>query len=129
MFTNEQYIQLAKEMVERVQQRRKVKEQFFCSGLFNCMMRDMLNKGGVLDSECFAYFPETVRSHFGWHDISDKDIKMFINVMHDRYIGEIKNSRSDENCPFVNYTFEKCGITVDVIIGQGTSVSLSVVKE
>lgn len=120
--------ELAKRMVERMEREKAENESFFASTQCNSMIEDMKTKGKgeLLDNETFAYFSDKVKAKFGWETIPNETINKFINVMSSLDVGKefITDKGTDEECPFGNFNFLKKGIRVDVMMGQGTAISL-----
>lgn len=117
----------AKEFMESRKQEEEKKELFWNSALCESMIQDMIKVNQGFDEETFSYFPDKVKSQFGWDAISNDDIQQFINVMADSSIGVPENTEPevDEDCMFDNSNFAKRGINVFVMYGQGRAVSLS----
>jgi hypothetical protein len=127
IFKNLDMDKLAQEFIESRKQDEEKKELFWNSSLCETMIQDMIKTNQSFDEETFSYFPEKVKSQFGWNTISNDDIQQFINVMADSTIGLLDNSQPeiDEDCMFDNRSFMKRGINVSVMYGQGRAVRLS----
>lgn len=115
------------EFMEARKLREEKEELFWNSDLCETMIQDMIKVNQGFDEETFSYFPDKVKAHFGWENISNEDIEQFINVMADSTIGVPPNTEheTDEDCMFDNSNFVKRGINVFVMYGQGRAVSLT----
>jgi hypothetical protein len=116
----------AEDFEKELREKREKKAAFWNSPLCQTMIDDMKAVKLGLDAESFSYFPEEVKSMFGWEHISNDDINLFINVMADSCLGVDEKAEPDvdEDCMFDNYSFVKKGIVVSIMIGQGSSVYL-----
>lgn len=114
------------QFVAQVNKDRKEREIFWNSELCLKMINDFIKTNKSLNDEFFLYFPEEVKQTYNWNEVSNEDIRKFIDVMADNYIGLNKNEelKIDKNCPFENYSFTKKGVTVFIMHGQGTSITL-----
>lgn len=106
-------------------QKRKDREIFWNGSLCKKMIADMINFNQKFDSETFAYHPEKVKSQYGWENIANENIDLFMNVMCDSTIGVLENQTKDKDCMFDNRNFVKSGIHVFIMSGQGTFIRLS----
>jgi hypothetical protein len=118
---------LGKEFAEERQKETEQREAFWNSTLCHTMIEDMKRVNQGFDAEGFSYFPEQIKSRFGWENISDDDINQFINVMSDSLLGidEKIEQEIDEDCIFDNYSFIKKGIVISIMHGQGTAIYLA----
>lgn len=115
------------ELIEARNTKKAIYQAFWDSPLCTTMINDMLRVNQGFNAETFAYFPEDIKSLYNWHNISNEEIDTFINVMADDSIGVDKTVEleEDDDCMFDNYSFNKKGITVFIMHGQGTSINLT----
>lgn len=114
--------QLARELAKQKQENMA----FYHSPLCQRMIDDMMRVGVVFNVDDLAYYPDRVKSTFGWGDLSIEQIRAFVDVMYSNTIGEITNysEMNYDDCPFYNYKFIKRDILVSVLVGQGTAITM-----
>lgn len=95
--------------------------QFLNSDLCKCMCNDIVTRNASINTEYFAYYPDRLKNDLGWHDKSNDDINLFFNAMAST---DGIEPDSDCECPFENYTFERHGVIINILSGQGTIVSV-----
>ena len=104
-----------------------IKTAFFNSSLCERMVQDIIAKDYSLDNEGFAYFPERVREHLGWQDISDDDIKLFISVMsEDKLFPVDVPTQTDED--YIEIDIVRRGLSITVLYGQGCAIIIRKAK-
>lgn len=117
---------MVKEFNTKKEKEDQLKLSFWNDPLCEKMIGDMIQANKGFDEEEFAYFPEQVKSKFGWENLTNEQIHLFIDVMYDCQLGLPDNFEPtvDEQCPFENYSFVKKGIHVFVMYGQGVAIIL-----
>lgn len=115
---------IGKDMVSEIIKRKDKKIAFYQSPLKKRMVQDIIRVGKGFDSEQLAYFPEKVKKLFGWQDISNDDINLFLDVMSCEEIDTNTTPTYNENSPFFNYTLQRDGLSIYLVSGQGTIISV-----
>lgn len=101
------------------------RQAFFESDLCKRMISDIAHTvPSQLNCDDIHYFPERVRQHFGWGDLTKEQMSMFIEVMSDGEAAEAFIDCPNDDNPFDHSYHLKGGLVVFMMHGQGTVCSI-----
>lgn len=121
-FVDRVVARFVKEREERFARNR----DFRYSPTFSNMLDAINAKGGQIDSEGYAYFPDREKEAAGWELFSDVEIREMFDLCSDPE-SEFVDPGSlcwDMECPFPRCVFTVGGLRVSWITGQGTSIMI-----
>lgn len=99
---------------------------FYRSDVCNQIIESIKEGPHVLHSDDIDYDFKKTCKKFGWHRVSREQAHLFLTVMCSPGIDReaITNESTDSDCSFPNTTFHKRGLVVQIMAGQGTSISI-----
>lgn len=123
MIDKETLDKVGKDIVRSIIEKKEQKRAFYHSPLKKRIVSDILRVGEGFDSERLAYFSKEVKAIFGWEDISNEDLNLFLEVMSSDEL-EDNAPITYHDSPFFSFTIQRDGLSIYLISGQGTIISV-----
>ena len=129
--SKEDWDRISSRIVAQFREKEKLRREFYTSEKCEHIIQRILATNQGIESDDPFYHAEEIIKTFGFEDVSLDDFNFFFNVMCDPHIGaeDITDSAEDKDNPFPNFHHNKRGLSVYVMIGQGTSIFVSPIKK
>ncbi len=114
-----------KEHFENLKKKEKILNSFWNYPLLDKLVQDVINSEMVLTSEDWKYFPEKIRSKFGWgDDIYDQHINTFIMCLSSEDFPKDAPDSIAEHCLLDNLIMYRKGLKIVFVVGDELEISI-----